>query len=131
MAQVGNTGVATGTENEHVNNPQTKSSTTLPEESGTTVDCMSNGDEDSDSYSIHSRRDSPDTTKGMEEANGSIVNDSSGERSRRLSSAEEPGLLGREAGGQSGHKRSLAEEERGQGITLRKACDLCTKVSDH
>lgn len=96
----------------------------LLEEIATTDDCMSNGDDDSDSHSIHSRRDSLDPSKVPDQmawvANGSPP----GEKSSRTDSA---GHLSNSRG-ESGQKRNLSEDERGHGTTLRKACDLCTKV---
>lgn len=105
----------------------TKSS--LLEESSTTDDCMSNLDEDSDTHSTQSRRDSLEPVRGTVQVMPSASDEARTERAASDQPSAEAALAGREYGGESGHKRNLPEEVRGQATTLRKACDLCTKVS--
>lgn len=110
-----------------INRPASSTSFSSRDDSAmTSDDCMSNGEEDSttDSHSVHSRRDSLESTKAPSVEIGAI--------------AESSALKGSESGGGSGgglggetvrhNKRNLPKDEPGPGTTLRKACDLCTKV---
>lgn len=103
----------------------------LEDSSTTTDDCMSNPDDDSDAHSLHSRQDSVEPPHDL-------VLSRSGEGG--ASGSGSGSSVASEAGGDRGtsndlvesarHKRPIGEEDnRGAPGPLRKACDLCTKVS--
>lgn len=123
MAQRDPADAAAGSSSSNADKSQAGRSLLL-EEIATTDDCMSNGDDDSDSHSINSRRDSLDPNKASDQMASVANGRPPGERN---SLTDSTGDLGN-GSGESGQKRNLSEDERGQGTTLRKACDLCTKV---
>lgn len=86
--------------------------------SPSTTDVSTTEDEESDTHSIHSRRDSLEgsvSSKAQELVEGGGGGD--GEERRGMSSEPE-----------SGHKRTFEDKTTAPGMMLRKACDLCTKV---
>lgn len=85
--------------------------------STSTTDTGITEDEESDTHSVHSRRDSLEGSAPLKSRE--IFDGGGGDGGERQGVSGEP---------ESGHKRTLDDKTNAAGMMLRKACDLCTKV---